>query len=109
MRFVFISGRSTSQGKYINIGKETEEYRQMVGTLSMNSLDLAQLGFSPGMNVRVRSEWGESIFRCKEDDLPQGIVFALYGPPTTALVGGQTDGTGMPQQKGFDVDIEAAE
>jgi formylmethanofuran dehydrogenase subunit D len=108
MSFVFISGRSTNQGRYINIGKDTDEYREMVSTLRMNALDIAQLGLSPGLQVRVRSEWGEALFRCEEDDLPPGIVFALYGPPTTALMGGQTDGTGMPLQKGLDVEVEAA-
>jgi formylmethanofuran dehydrogenase subunit D len=106
MPFVFISGRSTNQGRYINIGKDTDEYRKMVSTLRMNASDLAQLGLSAGMPVIVRSEWGEALFRCEQDDLPPGIVFALYGPPTTALMGGETDGTGMPLQKGLEVEIE---
>jgi formylmethanofuran dehydrogenase subunit D len=108
MHFVFISGRSTRQGRYINIGKDTDEYRAMVSTLRMNSLDLAQLGLASGMQVIVRSEWGEARFHCEPDDLPQGMVFALYGPPTTALMGGQTDGTGMPLQKGLEVEVEPA-
>ena len=107
MSFVFISGRSTNQGRYINIGKDTDEYRAMVSVISMNAQDLEQLGLRPGMQVRVRSEWGESIFQCEVGELPQGIVFTLYGPPTCALIGGQTDGTGMPAQKGFEVEIEA--
>jgi formylmethanofuran dehydrogenase subunit D len=106
MRFVFISGRSASQGRYINIGKDKDEYKEMTTALRMNSSDLSQLGLSPGMQVRVRSEWGEAFFHCESDDLPEGIVFALYGPPTTALMGGQTDGTGMPLQKGWEVEVE---
>jgi formylmethanofuran dehydrogenase subunit D len=106
MPFVFISGRSTNQGRYINIGKDTDEYRKMVSTLRMNSSDLALLGLSAGMTVSVRSEWGEALFQCEPEDLPPGIVFALYGPPTTALMGGGTDGTGMPLQKGLEVEIE---
>ena len=109
MSFVFVSGRSTRQGRYINIGKDQAEYQAMVRTLSMNEVDLAQLKLSPGMQVRVRSEWGEEIFQCAQSDIPQGIVFALYGPPTSALMGGRTDGTGMPEQKGFEVEVEAAE
>jgi len=107
MRAVFISGRSTNQGRQINIGKDTAEYRAIVSKLSMNEQDLAGLGLKPGMQVRVRSEWGEAIYQCNEDDLPPGIVFALYGPPACALMGGQTDGTGMPHQKGYEVEIEA--
>ncbi|MBN1566905.1 MAG: formylmethanofuran dehydrogenase [Acidobacteria bacterium] len=107
MHAVLITGRSTNQGRHINIGKDTAEYRAMVSTLSMNELDLAGLGLKPGMQVRVRSEWGEAIFQCNQDDLPPGIVFALYGPPTSALMGGETGGTGMPLQKGFEVEIDA--
>ena len=107
MKFIFITGRSAKQGKYINIGKDTGEYRELVSTLSMHATDLSRLGLSPGMQVRVRSEWGEAIYCCKAGDIPPGIVFALYGPPTTALMGGETDGTGMPVQKGWEVEIEA--
>jgi formylmethanofuran dehydrogenase subunit D len=109
MRCVFIPGRTTEQGRYINIGKDKAEYRSMVSTLQMSAQDLAALGISPGMDVRVRSEWGETTFRCVEGDLPQGIVFVPYGPPTSLLMGGQTDGTGMPTQKGWEVEIEAAD
>jgi len=109
MSFVFVSGRSTRQGRYINIGKDTAEYQAMVSTLSMNEQDLAELKLSAGMRVRVRSEWGETTFRCDQGDLPPGIVFALYGPPTCPLMGGQTDGTGMPDQKGFEVEVESAD
>jgi formylmethanofuran dehydrogenase subunit D len=78
MRFILITGRSTDQGRYINIGKDTDEYRKMVSTLWMSSMDLDQLGLSVGMSVIVRSEWGEALFRCEQDDLSPGIVFSLY-------------------------------
>jgi formylmethanofuran dehydrogenase subunit D len=98
-----------SQGRHINIGKDTDEYRRMVGTLQMNELDMTRMRLSPGMRVRVLSEWGDALFQCSKGDLPPGIVFALYGPPTSALMGGNTDGTGMPTQKGLDVEVEAAD
>ncbi len=108
MPFTFVSGRSMNQGRQINIGKDTDEYREMVGVLQMNEMDLTLLRLSPGMRVRVRSEWGEAIFRCSQGEVPPGIVFALYGPPTCALMGADTDGIGMPTQKGLDVEVEAA-
>jgi formylmethanofuran dehydrogenase subunit D len=108
MRCIFISGRTINQGRYINIGKDKEEYAAMVSTLQMNADDLVQLGLSPGKRVRVRSEWGETTFQCAQGDLPPGIVFIPYGPPTAVLMGGQTDGTGMPTQKGLEVEVEAS-
>ncbi|HSW40714.1 MAG TPA: molybdopterin dinucleotide binding domain-containing protein [Acidobacteriota bacterium] len=108
MRATFISGRSTRQGMQINIGKDNDEYRKITTTLSMNEEDMAALQLSPGMRVKARSQWGEALFECDRGDLPSGMVFAVYGPPTSALMGGETDGTGMPTQKGWEVEIEAA-
>ncbi len=108
MHCVFIPGRTTEQGRHINIGKNSAKYSALVSTLLMNPQDLAQLSLSPGMPVRVRSEWGEAIFQCAQGDLPPGIVFVPYGPPTSPLMGGETDGTGMPAQKGLDVEVEPA-
>ncbi len=108
MHYILIPGRTTEQGRHINIGKDSATYSTLVSTLQMNSQDLAQLGLSPGMSVRVRSEWGETTFQCAQGDLPPGIVFVPYGPPTAYLMSGQTDGTGMPAQKGLDVEIERA-
>jgi formylmethanofuran dehydrogenase subunit D len=106
MRFVFISGRTTRQGQHISIGKDAPEYSAMVSTLQMNSQDLALLGLTPGMQVVARTEWGQAVFQCISADLPPGVVFAPYGPPTSKIVGGITDGTGMPTSKGLEVEIE---
>ncbi len=106
MRCVFIAGRTTKQGQYVNIGKDTDEYRAMVSTLQMNPQDLAELGVTPGMQVRARTEWGEAVFQCASGDVPPGIVFVPYGPPTSRMTGGETEGTGMPIQKGWEVEIE---
>jgi formylmethanofuran dehydrogenase subunit D len=108
MTFTFISGRSTKQGQQINIGKSRPEYDEMVSALQMNAQDLAELGLSPGDAVVVRTLWGEAKFHAIAGDLPQGIVFALYGPPTSRLMGGTTEASGMPIQKGFEVIVEPA-
>ena len=75
MRCVFIAGRTIKQGQQENMGKLRDEYLAVVSTLDMNPQDLAQLGLAPGMSVRVRSDWGEAVYRCAEGDLPPGMVF----------------------------------
>ena len=82
MRCVFIAGRTIKQGQQENMGKLRDEYLAVVSTLDMNSEDLAELGLTPGMPVRVRSEWGQAVYTCAEGDLPRGMVFVPYGPPT---------------------------
>ena len=105
-RFVMNAGRTTRQGQQINAGKDTAEYQATVSTLSMHPDDMKAVGVRPGGAVRVRSLHGEARFTCAEGRVPRGMVFVPYGPPTCRLMGQETDGTGMPISKGWDVEVE---
>ena len=98
--------RTAKQGVQVNVGKESDEYKEIVTTLSIHSKDMEALGVSDGDSVRVESEFGEAEFRCKQAKVPEGMVFVPYGPPTCKLMGGNTDGTGMPTSKGWMVNVE---
>ena len=105
------AGRTTKQGRQINVGKDDAEYEEMVTTLIMHPDYIEDIGASVGGSVRVRSENGEGTFVCqehggKEGKVPPGMVFIAYGPPTCKLMGQSTDGTGMPTSKGWEVEIE---
>ena len=110
-QLIMNAGRTTKQGRQINVGKENAEYEEMVTTLIMHPDDIEDIGASVGGSVRVRSENGEGTFVCKEHGgkegkVPPGMVFIAYGPPTCKLMGQSTDGTGMPTSKGWEVEIE---
>jgi formylmethanofuran dehydrogenase subunit D len=105
-RFIMNAGRTTKQGQQISVGKDSAEYKALVSTLNMNPDDMKEIGVEPGGSVRVRSENGEATFRCLEGKIPQGMIFVPYGPPTCRLMGQQTDGTGMPTSKGWEVEVE---
>jgi formylmethanofuran dehydrogenase subunit D len=90
----------------INVGKDGEAYQAIVTTLTMHPDDMKELGVASGGSVRVRTETGEAVFACKEGNVPRGLLFVPYGPPTCKLMGGDTDGTGMPTSKGWDVEVE---
>jgi len=106
MRFIMIPGRTNKQGVQINVGKDEAAYRAIVTTLTMHPDDMKELGVAGGASVRVRTETGEAVFECKEGNIPRGMLFVPYGPPTCRLFAGDTDGTGMPTSKGWDVDVE---
>lgn len=106
MRFLLIPIRSNKQGQQLNVGKEEPEYLAIVNTLTMHAEDMKELGVANGATVRVRTEVGETTFQCKEANVPRGLLFVPYGPPTCQLMGGDTDGTGMPTSKGWDVEVE---
>jgi formylmethanofuran dehydrogenase subunit D len=105
-RFIINAGRTSKQGQQINVGKDHAEYQAIVGTLTMHPDDMKALNILAGATVRVRSEYGETVFQCKEGKVPAGMVFVPYGPPTCRLMGGSTDGTGMPTSKNWEVEIE---
>ncbi len=106
-RLILIPGRTTKQGQLINRGKDTEQYQELVQTLQMNPEDMAELGVQDGSTVRVRTEFGEAVFRCRSaKDMPRGLMFVPYSPLTSRLMGGHTHGTGMPTSKGWEVEVE---
>lgn len=105
-RFIMNAGRTSKQGQQINIGKDHAEYQAMVSTVTMNADDMKALGLASGATIRVRGEHGEADFQCKEGKVPPGMLFVPYGPPTCRLMGGSTDGTGMPTSKNWEVEIE---
>ncbi|RPI73699.1 MAG: hypothetical protein EHM42_16045 [Planctomycetaceae bacterium] len=107
-RYVMNAGRSTKQGQQINVGKDSPEYQALVTTIIMNADDMREVGINPGDSVRVKADNGEGIFYCKDGKVPTGMVFVCYGPPTCQLMGYITDGTGMPQSKGWEVEVELA-
>ena len=110
-RFIMNAGRTTKQGRQINVGKDNAEYEALVTTLIMHPDDIKEIGVTPGGAVLVRSVNGEGTFLCKEHGgkdgkVPRGMIFVPYGPPTCRLMGQSTDGTGMPTSKGWEVEVE---
>ncbi|MFO0851794.1 MAG: molybdopterin dinucleotide binding domain-containing protein [Gemmataceae bacterium] len=105
-RFVLVPIRTNKQGVQLNVGKDGAEYHTIVNTLTMHAQDMTDLGITAGATVHVRTETGETTFQCKDGNVPRGLLFVPYGPPTSKLMGGETDGTGMPTSKGWDVEVE---
>jgi formylmethanofuran dehydrogenase subunit D len=105
-RFIMIAGRTTKQGQQINVGKDHADYQATVNTLTMHPDDMKEGGIAQGGTVRVWCEYGEANFQCQAGRVPLGMLFVPYGPPTCRLMGGSTDGTGMPTSKGWEVEVE---
>ncbi len=108
-RFTLHSIRTSKQGQQINVGKDDDDYRAIVTTMTMHPDDMKSLGIPAGGKVRIRTEVGESTFVCQSGKVPPGMIFVPYGPPTCRLYGGETDGTGMPTTKGWEVEVLAVE
>jgi Formylmethanofuran dehydrogenase subunit D len=104
-----IAGRSSKQGTSLNAGKLKREYLEVTSTVEMNLDDMARLGLKEGDEVRLRTCEGETVVRCKGRkavDLPRGVLFLPYGPPSSQLMDGDTAASGMPISKTFEVEVE---
>ena len=107
-RFILNAGRTSKQGVQINVGKDHGEYNAIVNTLTMHPDDMKALNLTAGQTVRLRNQVGDAVFVCQAGKVPVGMIFVPYGPPTCRLMGGETDGTGMPTSKGWEVEVEPA-
>ncbi|MFN4260345.1 MAG: molybdopterin dinucleotide binding domain-containing protein [Gemmataceae bacterium] len=109
--FILIPGRTARQGTTLNEGKLKADYMDEISTLQMNPDDMARLGVGNGDRVRLRTAQGQIELRCqpaKPGELPAGVLFLPYGDLSSRLMGGDTHGTGMPDSKCFDVEVEKA-
>ena len=104
-RFILNASRSSDQGKLINVGKESDEYKELTNSMTMAAEDMESIGLAEGQEAIVRTEFGEASFKCKSGKIPLGMIFVPYGPPTCKLMGGDTAGTGMPTSKGWEVEV----
>ena len=105
IRLVLNPMRTAQQGVNINVGKDGDAYKEITTTMSIHPQDMASLGIANGDSVLVRTEFGEAEFKCESAKVPEGLAFVPYGPPTCQLMGGSTDGTGMPTSKGWEVEV----
>ena len=104
-----IAGRTMKQGQTLNAGKLEDGYREVTTTGEMNQDDMARLGLKDGDQVRLTTETGETVVRCKgrkPEDLPAGMIFIAYGPPSSQLMGSDTALSGMPLSKNLEVEVE---
>jgi formylmethanofuran dehydrogenase subunit D len=107
--YVLIPGRTSRQGTTLNEGKFSKAYVEETSTVVMSPEDMAKHGLKNGDRVRLRSEQGEVVLACqaaRKDELPPGLLFLPYGDMSSRLMGGETHGTGMPNSKGIDVELE---
>jgi formylmethanofuran dehydrogenase subunit D len=104
-KFILNASRSAKQGELINEGKDSPEYVALTNTMTMAKSDMAEIGLGEGQLALVRTEFGEASFKCQAGKVPAGMIFVPYGPPTCKLMGGATDGTGMPTSKGWEVEV----
>ena len=104
--FTLITGRTVKQAAGMHKGKKSEAYRRATSLVEMNADDMARLGIGEGQMVRLCTAVGQVEVSAHSGSIPSKMVFIPMGPMANALIGPETEGTGMPSFKGLTVEIE---
>lgn len=105
---ILVPGRSQKQGTSLNEGKLKDEYLKVTSTAELNEKDMRRLQLSDGDKIRLKSDVGQTVVTCiskKDEDLPSGMIFIPYGPPSSQLMGSDTAASGMPMSKHMEVKV----
>lgn len=102
---MLITIRTGRQGAAMEKGKFTPEYLEEIGMLSVCPKDFEVLGLAPDNHARLTSQFGAVTVTCRTADGPQGLFFMPLGPTANQLIGGETQGTGVPDFKGVAVTL----
>jgi formylmethanofuran dehydrogenase subunit D len=105
-RFVLITGRTRDQGKGLHQGKNSPAYRRATSQVIMSAQDMARLDIEQGQKVLLRTRAGQVEAYVGVGECPEGQLFIALGAVANALVGSDTDESGMPRFKGLDVELE---
>ncbi|MGM0386484.1 MAG: molybdopterin dinucleotide binding domain-containing protein [Actinomycetota bacterium] len=106
--FTLITGRTREQAEGLHRGKETQAYRSATERVELNGDDMARLGIQAGARIRLRTSAGTVEVPARAGELPPGLVFMPLGPAANALIGTETEATGIPPFKGLEVEVEPA-
>ncbi len=105
---ILITGRSTSQGLGLELGKHSEKYKRGVASCELNADDMRVLGVETDDLINVYSECGSVVLRVSEleQEVPRGVAFVPNGPWVNLIICSKTSGTGMPRYKGIRVKVQ---
>ncbi len=107
---VLITGRTDKQGVTLEIGKTSMDYYESVAVVELNEEDAEKLGLNENQPVKVETENGAVIVRCKySKSVKPGLAFMPYGPWTSLLMTHNTEGISMPSYKGVKAKITPQE
>ncbi len=106
---ILTSGRTLKQGRAMELGKLGPEYHKEVAFCEMDKVTLDTLGLEEGDPVLIETPHGSVVVMSKLDRRAEpGIVFIPCGPYANAVIGSETEGTGMPDFKGVSAKLFAA-
>jgi formylmethanofuran dehydrogenase subunit D len=109
VKVIITSGRTLIQGRAMEKGKTTPDYKDAVSVCELDSKTMEMLGVENGETVVVKTKLGKIALKAKLDkNLHEGMAFIPCGPYFNYLLDSNTENTGMPRFKSMEATITAA-
>ncbi len=109
VQVLLISGRTLIQGRTMEIGKLTEGYANAVAVCELDAAVLEALGVTAGDSIEIETLHGQVVVKSKASRAKDPkVAFIPSGPYYNALLGPNTQETGMPDFKGLDAKVFSA-
>lgn len=105
MKAILNTGRTTGQGIALELGKRSQSYFDETAIVSIGEEDMDNLSLAENSPVKLSTEFGSVVVKCKKDDLDRGRVFMPLGPWSNAIIGPDTEGSGLPRYKNLVIDV----
>ncbi|CEG12007.1 putative tungsten-containing formylmethanofuran dehydrogenase subunit D [groundwater metagenome] len=100
-----ITARTLKQGMTMEESKLSQSYQDACAIAFLNENDMAKFNLKEGDLLKAKTSYGEVVVKCGKAVIDEGNLLIPMGPWANILIGGNTDGTGMPNFKGIDVEI----
>ncbi|MFW9933560.1 MAG: molybdopterin dinucleotide binding domain-containing protein [Candidatus Thorarchaeota archaeon] len=105
-KVTLISGRTLLQGRTLEEGKLTDAYRDAVSYVEIDATVFEALGIQPGDLVEVETIFGTVVVSTKKSrGKDPDIAFIPCGPYANAIIGDDTQQSGMPSYKSVDAQV----
>lgn len=106
MKCMLNTGRSVPQGTAVE-HKVSDVYRSIASACFLNPVDLMMLGIEDGGRVRVTTPVGHVVLTARSSEgVARNECFVTIGPYANHIISSETHGTGMPDFKSQDADVE---
>jgi len=100
-----ITSRTLKQGMTMEESKISQNYQDSCAVGFLNEKDMERLGIKEGDTIKAKTVYGEVVVRCSKGAVEEENLLIPMGPWANMLIGGNTEGTGMPNFKGIDVEV----
>ncbi|NCN64605.1 MAG: tRNA CCA-pyrophosphorylase [Candidatus Altiarchaeum hamiconexum] len=100
-----ITARTLKQGMAMEESKISQTYQNICATGFLNEKDIAKSDMKEGELIKAKTAYGEVVVKCSKGVIDEGNLLIPMGPWANIIIGGNTNGTGMPDFKGIDVRI----